>query len=87
MTEFSFLLLHVDNPAASAAFYNDLLGIPVVDQLGEDAPVGAKHCETRALRGTRHLAADAAMPAESRFARRQRAHARLPTFLRTCSSR
>lgn len=32
MPEFSFLLLHVESPAASATFYNDLLGIPIVEQ-------------------------------------------------------
>lgn len=32
MPDFSFLLLHVANPAASASFYTDLLGLPVVDQ-------------------------------------------------------
>jgi predicted enzyme related to lactoylglutathione lyase len=32
MPDFSFLLLHVESPAASATFYNELLGIPVVEQ-------------------------------------------------------
>lgn len=32
MPEFSFILLHVDNPPASAKFYTDLLGIPVIEQ-------------------------------------------------------
>lgn len=32
MPDFSFLLLHVESPVASATFYNDLLGIPVVEQ-------------------------------------------------------
>lgn len=31
MTNFSFVLLYVENPPASADFYRDLLGIPVVD--------------------------------------------------------
>ncbi|CCD94908.1 conserved hypothetical protein [Bradyrhizobium sp. ORS 375] len=32
MPEFSFLILYVDNPPASAAFYADLLGRPVIEQ-------------------------------------------------------
>ncbi|MGJ4947328.1 VOC family protein [Bradyrhizobium sp. HKCCYLS20291] len=32
MPEFSFLILYVDNPPASAAFYADLLGRPIIDQ-------------------------------------------------------
>ena len=32
MTDFRFLLLHVQDPAASAAFYHALLNIPIVDQ-------------------------------------------------------
>jgi predicted enzyme related to lactoylglutathione lyase len=32
MPDFSFLLLHVQNHAASATLYNELLGIPIVDQ-------------------------------------------------------
>ena len=32
MPEFSFLLLHVDSPAKSAAFYADLLDAPILDQ-------------------------------------------------------
>ncbi len=32
MTDFNFLLLHVEDPAASAKFYNELLDIPVIDQ-------------------------------------------------------
>jgi len=32
MPEFSFILLHVDNPPASAKFYTELLGIPVIEQ-------------------------------------------------------
>jgi catechol 2,3-dioxygenase-like lactoylglutathione lyase family enzyme len=32
MPEFNFLLLHVADDAASARFYNDLLGIPIVAQ-------------------------------------------------------
>ncbi|NPU64047.1 drug:proton antiporter [Bradyrhizobium sp. 83012] len=30
--DFSFLLLYVDTPAKSAAFYADLLGLPVIEQ-------------------------------------------------------
>lgn len=37
MTDFSFLLLHVENHAASATFYSDLLGIPVLDQKADFA--------------------------------------------------
>jgi predicted enzyme related to lactoylglutathione lyase len=32
MPEFSFVLLHVDDPASSAAFYADLLAAPIVEQ-------------------------------------------------------
>ena len=32
MPDFSFLLLHVEDHAASAAFYHELLGLPVLDQ-------------------------------------------------------
>ena len=32
MPDFNFLLLHVANDAASATFYNELLGIPIIDQ-------------------------------------------------------
>ncbi|MGY3452654.1 VOC family protein [Bradyrhizobium sp. USDA 4353] len=32
MPEFNFLILYVDNPPNSAAFYSDLLGIPVIEQ-------------------------------------------------------
>ncbi len=31
MSKFSFVLLYVDNPPASAAFYADLLGTPPID--------------------------------------------------------
>ena len=32
MPDFSFLLLHVEDDAASAAFYNGLLGLPIIDR-------------------------------------------------------
>ena len=32
MPEFSFVLLYVENPPASATFYADLLGCPVIEQ-------------------------------------------------------
>jgi predicted enzyme related to lactoylglutathione lyase len=32
MPEFSFLLLHVEDHAASARFYTQLLGIPIIEQ-------------------------------------------------------
>ncbi|CCD97580.1 VOC family protein [Bradyrhizobium sp. STM 3809] len=32
MPDFSFLILYVDNPPASAAFYSGLLGQPVIEQ-------------------------------------------------------
>jgi predicted enzyme related to lactoylglutathione lyase len=32
MPDFSFLLLHVEDHAASAAFYNELLDLPVIEQ-------------------------------------------------------
>src|SRR5262249_46228804 len=59
----------------------------VVDELGEEALVGAEGGEAGPLGRARPLAADAAMPAKTCFARRRSAHARFPTFLRTCSSR
>jgi predicted enzyme related to lactoylglutathione lyase len=37
MPDFSFVLLHVENHAASAALYNELLGIPIVDQKSDIA--------------------------------------------------
>lgn len=32
MPDFTFLLLHVEDHVASAAFYNELLGIPIIEQ-------------------------------------------------------
>lgn len=32
MTDFNFLLLHVEDDAASATFYKNLLGIPIIEQ-------------------------------------------------------
>jgi catechol 2,3-dioxygenase-like lactoylglutathione lyase family enzyme len=32
MPDFNFLILYVDDPAPSAAFYADLLGAPIVEQ-------------------------------------------------------
>lgn len=32
MPDFSFMLLHVENHAASATFYNELLDIPIIEQ-------------------------------------------------------
>lgn len=32
MPDFSFLLLHVEDHAASATFYNELLGLPIIEQ-------------------------------------------------------
>lgn len=32
MPEFTFMLLHVADHAASATFYNELLGIPIIEQ-------------------------------------------------------
>jgi predicted enzyme related to lactoylglutathione lyase len=32
MPDFSFVLLYIDNPPASAAFYSQLLGCPVIEQ-------------------------------------------------------
>jgi hypothetical protein len=57
----------------------------VVDQLRADTPVRAEHDQARPLRGARDLAAHAAMAAHTRLALREDAHARFPTFLRTCS--
>lgn len=37
MPDFSFLLLHVENHATSAAFYNDLLGVPIIEQKADFA--------------------------------------------------
>src|SRR3954464_10148680 len=57
----------------------------VVDELGEDAAVGAEHADARPLGGAVDLRADAAAALEP--ARRCVAdrHARLPTFLATYS--
>jgi len=37
MPDFSFLLLHVENHAASAAFYNELFDIPIIEQKADFA--------------------------------------------------
>lgn len=37
MPDFSFLLLHVKDHAASAAFYNELLDIPIIEQKADFA--------------------------------------------------
>ncbi len=37
MPDFSFLLLHVEDHAASAAFYNALLDIPIIEQKADFA--------------------------------------------------
>lgn len=37
MPDFSFLLLHVEDHAASAAFYNELLAIPIIEQKADFA--------------------------------------------------
>ena len=37
MPNFSFLLLHVENHAASAAFYNELLDIPIIERKADFA--------------------------------------------------
>lgn len=37
MPDFNFVLLHVENHAASAALYNELLGIPIVEQKSDIA--------------------------------------------------
>jgi predicted enzyme related to lactoylglutathione lyase len=37
MPDFNFVLLHVENHEASAALYNELLGIPIVDQKSDIA--------------------------------------------------
>src|SRR4051812_6648685 len=57
----------------------------VVDELGEDAPVGAEDGDPRALGGAAHLGADAPAALEALRGRREDGHARLPTFRTTYS--
>jgi hypothetical protein len=57
----------------------------VVDELGEDAAVGAEHGDARARRGAAHLGAHAAAALEPRLGPGLDGHARLPTFLATYS--
>jgi hypothetical protein len=60
-------------------------GTLVVDELGHDAPVGAEDGDPRTGRGAAHLGADAATALEPARFLRDKTHARLPTFLATCS--
>src|SRR5207245_940977 len=57
----------------------------VVDELGEDALVRAEDEQARTLRGAADLAAHPAVATQASFTSCRLAHARLPTFLRTCS--
>src|SRR5215210_8107251 len=57
----------------------------VVDELGEDAAVGAEHADARALGGAVHLRADAAAALEAPHRGVRNGHARLPTFRATYS--
>src|SRR5215210_7489925 len=57
----------------------------VVDELGEDAAVGAEHADARALGGAVHLRADAAAALEAPHRGVRDGHARLPTFRATYS--
>src|SRR5919109_3618723 len=57
----------------------------VVDELGEDAAVGAEHRDARPLGRPAHLRADAAAAPEAPLGWRDDAHARLPTFRATYS--
>src|SRR5918992_487653 len=57
----------------------------VVDQLGEDAAVGAGHRDARALCAAAHAGADAAAALEAPGGRGHDGHARLPTFRATYS--
>jgi catechol 2,3-dioxygenase-like lactoylglutathione lyase family enzyme len=42
MPDFSFLLLHVADHAASAAFYNEVLGLPIIEQKDDFAMLPLK---------------------------------------------
>src|SRR3954469_16402668 len=57
----------------------------VVDELGEDPPVGAEHRDARALGGAAHLRADPAAALEALGGPGRDGHARLPTFRATYS--
>src|SRR5215210_1705116 len=57
----------------------------VVDELGEDAAVGAEDADARALGGAVHLRADAAAALEAPHRGVRDGHARLPTFRATYS--
>ena len=57
----------------------------VVDQLGEHAAVRAEHRQARARGAAAHARADAAAAAKALLRLGLDGHARLPTFLRTCS--
>src|SRR5664280_518129 len=57
----------------------------VVHELGRDAPVGAEDSQARPLGRAGDLAAHAPMAANACFTCSESAHARLPTFRRTCS--
>src|ERR1700722_18772388 len=70
---------------ANPARRGERLAVRIVDELGEHALVRAEDGQPGPLRGTRDLAAHAAVPAEPGLAYRGRAHARFPTFRRTCS--
>src|SRR5262249_7748947 len=59
--------------------------VRVVNELRDDAAIGARDDQARALGRAGDLPPDTAMPAQARFANRERRHARLPTFRRTYS--
>src|SRR5205085_3707104 len=57
----------------------------VVDELGEDAPVGAEHGDARTLGRAVDLGPDAPAPLQAPRGCGRDAHARLPTFRATYS--
>ena len=57
----------------------------VVDELRRDAAVGAEYDQARPLGRAGDLLAHAPVTADASFACSESAHARLPTFRRTCS--
>src|SRR5918911_901464 len=57
----------------------------VVDELGEDAAIGAEHGDPRALGAAAHLGADATAALQAPRGSGENRHARLPTFRITYS--
>src|SRR3954471_13438700 len=61
------------------------VALVVVDELGEQPAVGAKHRDPRALGRAAHLRAHTAAPLEALRRSSENGHARLPTFRATYS--